>query len=631
MLSTFSNLRISVKFLIGIALSTALTVLVASLGVVSLQTMSQGARHIAEHDAQALRLARDINTQQTRVEQLWLFSVIEKDRTDFEKLVREIKGANTRIDRDIAELEGLVPAKSEADIASLREAFADYRQQTVKIPALWRAGRLGAAENLLQREAREPFEAVETAALKISKDVDEQSLTNSKTLADESRSTIRMMTIVSIIGTVTIMALVLALVRYQVTGPLALMTDRMRRLAEGDTGIEVANEDRRDEIGEMARAILVFRDNARQQNADAAAKAKADAEQQKVVETLKEALTGLSDGDLTVDIKEEFPPAYAVVRTDFNGAISKLRELISAVTESTARINTGSQEIAAASEDLATRTESNAASLEQTSAAMAQMNDRLHATATSAKETVGRADGAIATVADGRKVADDAVQAMGRVSESAEGIDGVIEGLDKIAFQTRVLAMNAAVEAGRAGEAGRGFAVVADLVSALAMRAEEEAKRVRDQLTVTREEIMSAVDMVQKVDAALSNINEDVTEVHGLLGKIAQDNEAQSSAITEVNTAMGAMDQTTQQNAAMVEETSASARNLSTEVASLAERAATFRTGGSNAAAVTVTKPVQSKAVATLPVTASAESVYQSPVKALTNGVAEGMEDWNSF
>ncbi|WP_430983530.1 methyl-accepting chemotaxis protein, partial [Escherichia coli] len=119
---------------------------------------------------------------------------------------------------------------------------------------------------------------------------------------------------------------------------------------------------------------------------------------------------------------------------------------------------------------------------------------------------VARADGAIATVSGGREIADEAVQAMGRVSESAKGIDSVIEGLDKIAFQTRVLAMNAAVEAGRAGDAGRGFAVVADLVSALAMRAEEEAKRARDQLTVTQSEILSAVGAVQKVDGALVNI-----------------------------------------------------------------------------------------------------------------------------
>src|SRR5690606_29736049 len=145
------------------------------------------------------------------------------------------------------------------------------------------------------------------------------------------------------------------------------------------------------------------------------------------------------------------------------------------------------------------------------------------------------ANEAIAIVGSGRATADEAVQAMGRVAESAKGIDSVIEGLDKIAFQTRVLAMNAAVEAGRAGEAGRGFAVVADLVSALAMRSEEEAARARDQLTATQTDIVAAVEMVQKVDGALADISGDVGEVHDLLARIAVDNQAQSTAITEVS------------------------------------------------------------------------------------------------
>jgi len=212
-----------------------------------------------------------------------------------------------------------------------------------------------------------------------------------------------------------------------------------------------------------------------------------------------------------------------------------------------------------------------------TSAALVQIDSRIKVTAAASLSPVARADQAMSTVGSGRTTAEAAKQAMDRVSGSAKAIDSVIEGLDKIAFQTRVLAMNAAVEAGRAGDAGRGFAVVADLVSALAMRAEEEAKRARDQLTVTQSEIITAVAAVEKVDVALAAILGDVSEVNTALAGMAEDNQAQSSAITEIAAAVAAMDQSTQQNAAMVEETSAAARNLTTEVCTLANAAAEFK------------------------------------------------------
>ncbi|EIZ78690.1 methyl-accepting chemotaxis protein [Novosphingobium sp. Rr 2-17] len=306
-------------------------------------------------------------------------------------------------------------------------------------------------------------------------------------------------------------------------------------------------------------------------------------ERDEAIASLGTALQALSEGNLVSELNA-LPTNFAALERGYSDTLHSVRRMILAVTESTVGIRTGSNEIAQASEDLARRTESNAASLEETSAALVQIDNRLKATAVSSARTVASADQAIATVDGGRATADEAVQAMGRVSDSAKGIDSVIEGLDKIAFQTRVLAMNAAVEAGRAGDAGRGFAVVADLVSALAMRAEEEAKRARDQLTLTQTDIVTAVQAVQKVDGALANISSDVGEVHSLLGKMADDATVQSSAITQISAAISAMDQSTQQNAAMVEETSAAARNLTTEVGSLAAQAAMFNTGATAAA-----------------------------------------------
>jgi methyl-accepting chemotaxis protein len=375
--------------------------------------------------------------------------------------------------------------------------------------------------------------------------------------------------------------------RKAIADPYVATVVRMEGLAAGDLTAPIQFTDYQDCVGRLTKAMLSFRDAALapQRHAD---------EQADAVQRLGGQLERLTHGDLTAELGAEFPASYAVLRTNYNAALASLRELIGSVMESAATIRTGSGEIAQASEDLARRTEANAASLEETSAAVTQMDGRLKATAASAGRTVERADGAIATVSGGRGIADEAVQAMTRVADSAKGIDSVIEGLDKIAFQTRVLAMNAAVEAGRAGEAGRGFAVVADLVSALAMRAEEEAGRARDQLTATQTDIVAAVEMVQKVDSALADISGDVGEVHKLLGEMASDNQAQSTAITEIWVAIGTMDQSTQQNAAMVEQTSAAARNLSGEVAALSEQASRFDVGaGVRPAATRVVAPAR--------------------------------------
>ncbi|PTS72272.1 methyl-accepting chemotaxis protein [Sphingomonas sp. HMWF008] len=509
-------------------------------------------------------------------------------------------------------------------VAEFRTAMENLHRLTAKAAALGTEGRAAEATKMLKEadivahDFSEKLTAYNEATIS-------NSQTRSDTLSAAAAATAWTLMVASLLGAIVTMGISVLVARNGITGPLNTLRETMARLASGENRVEVPGVDRGDEVGAMAKTVLVFRDAAVAQEAAAAAKLENDAQQQEVIAIVSDSLASLSEGDLTAEIDRAFPHQFEALKTNFNTALNKLRGLISGVTDSADGIRTGSQEIAQASEDLARRTEGNAASLEETSAALVQIDTRLKATAVSSSQTVTRADQAIATVGGGRETAEQAVQAMTRVSDSAKGIDSVIEGLDKIAFQTRVLAMNAAVEAGRAGDAGRGFAVVADLVSALAMRAEEEAKRARDQLTVTQAEIGTAVQAVQNVDGALANSSDDVGEVHKLLGTMADDAAAQSSAITQISAAIGAMDQATQQNAAMVEETSAAARNLTAEVTSMSNQTAMFTIDGGSARR---RSPVSAAAAHQPPKAKKASQPYRSPVAALTPA---GADDWNAF
>jgi methyl-accepting chemotaxis protein len=253
--------------------------------------------------------------------------------------------------------------------------------------------------------------------------------------------------------------------------------------------------------------------------------------------------------------------------------------MIDAVAASAGQIDGAVTDIATAASDLAERTRGNAIELEQAASSLGTIDLSSRSTTRLSADAADRAEVTTRTVGAGRDGARGAVAAMERVSASARGIDEVIEALDKIAFQTRVLAMNAAIEAGRGGDAGRGFAIVADLVGALAIRAEAEARQARDRLTVTQRDIDLAVGAVADVDGALVAITRDIDQVQTMLGAIATDNRVQSEAFSEVAGTVGRLDLATRQNAAMVEQTMAAARRLAQEVGGLLERTGAFETG----------------------------------------------------
>ena len=598
-----SNISIQSKILSALGLFALLCGFLVWFGSSKLQTASAQTSGLVNNQAESMRVAALAMEHTTKINALY-FEMLSQPVAAHAALISEVVEERKARDDNFLVMRRLFDGPDKVRFAAIEAGLQTMTTVTATVDTLLAAGDHDPASTLMEGEYSSSYDRVNEAFKTLVEQQDNDLNAATKTAEEEAASARWTLIIVALAGLLAIGGAALLLVRKQVVNPINAINAIMAKLTSGENNVVITGTERRDEIGTMSRALQVFRDTAVAKADADADKAAADATLQMVVDTLGSSLSELSNRDLTNRATAEYPGAYGVLKTNFNDALENVQTAMRQVSESAINIRTGSGEIAQASEDLARRTEGNAASLKETGAALVQIDTRLKATALSSGQTVARADQAIATVGGGRATAEEAVQAMGRVSESAKGIDSVIEGLDKIAFQTRVLAMNAAVEAGRAGDAGRGFAVVADLVSALAMRAEEEAKRARDQLTLTQTDIVTAVQAVEKVDGALINISGDVDEVHKLLGKMADDATVQSSAITQITEAISAMDQSTQQNAAMVEETSAAARNLTTEVTSLADQAAMFKTatGGQmrrvapvNVAAVT---PAKAKAPA---------------------------------
>ncbi|WP_294252616.1 methyl-accepting chemotaxis protein [uncultured Sphingomonas sp.] len=361
--------------------------------------------------------------------------------------------------------------------------------------------------------------------------------------------------------------------REAIAVPYVTTVVRMEALAAGDLKSPVAYTDFTDCVGRLTRAMASFKQAAEAQiEQNALAK-----EHAAVVRGMAVYFQRLADGDLSAKITEHYPQEFGDLKDGYNGAIDRLRDLIDALMDSTQSIETGSREIAQASGNLARRTEHAAGELSQTAVAVKQITGSVRETAAAADQSLAASHSARSAVTEGRNRTTAATVAMEAVTESSRAIDGVIEGLEKIAFQTRVLAMNAAVEAGRAGEAGRGFAVVADLVSALALRAETESASAKEQLTRARDEIGTAVAAVGLIDEAFQTIEASTEDSARRADEIARASREQADATKAVSGALSSIESGIQQNAAMVEETSAATTHLLREVEVLSGQTGAFK------------------------------------------------------
>jgi methyl-accepting chemotaxis protein len=344
-------------------------------------------------------------------------------------------------------------------------------------------------------------------------------------------------------------------------------------LADGNLNAQVPNADQNDEIGHLAEAMTMFKNQLAQ-----AEKAKTE-QAQLIVSSIGTGLAHLAKGDLTHRIAVELTGVFAKLKDDFNGAMAHLQDTMKNVLGSTNQISTGADEISQAADDLSRRTEQQAASLEETAAALEEITVTVKKTAANAREASHSVADAKAAAEDGGRVVGTAITAMDAISQSSRQITDIIAVIDEIAFQTNLLALNAGVEAARAGDAGKGFAVVASEVRSLAQRSSEAAKQIKTLIQTSGEHVESGVKYVGDSGEALKRIVDQVLKINALVTEMAQATEQQSTGIEQVNAAVAQMDQVTQQNAAMVEESTAASRNLASETQVLTNLVGFFSVG----------------------------------------------------
>ncbi|MEN7537903.1 methyl-accepting chemotaxis protein [Aurantiacibacter flavus] len=436
-----------------------------------------------------------------------------------------------------------------------------------------------------------------------------------------------------VIATVLIMVISCAvqiflagLIKRLIGGETGALIGSIGQIEAGNLTARVPYVDRSDEIGELARASERLRE-AR------VGQARKEQETQHMVEAFGECLGQMTKGDLTVSLPE-LGSDYAALRSSFNDTVMQLHDTMNSVSASAGSVRSGSMEIRQASDDLAARNEKQAAELSRITESVVSISDGMATSATSADTAARNVDAAMTEARGGGEIVARAVTAMDTIESSTKQIGNIISVIDGFSFQTSLLALNAGVEAARAGEVGRGFAVVANEVRDLAQRSSEAAEEIRQLINSSIAEVASGAQLVRDTGTALDQIIQRIADVATTANEISQALSSHAGSLENAKSAMGEIDRSTHQNAAMAEQSNAAARQLASEADNLTQLVTQFRLSGSNARVLAdmASKRVNSESPAPRPV------AIKAAVPAVSGNLALAVEpeanddqDWSEF
>ncbi|MGV8939032.1 MAG: methyl-accepting chemotaxis protein [Allorhizobium sp.] len=418
----------------------------------------------------------------------------------------------------------------------------------------------------------------------------------SQSLKELNEGSLKIAGILTVIGfaVLAVMALATWVMTHRLFAPLSKLSSVTRDVADGRLDETVASQDRGDEIGTMARALEKFRtslaDQRRLESANEQARAEADRERrerlaerdsealtlQRIVQQLDGGLHKLAGGDLAYQIATPFPDELESLRVNFNRALATLSATLSAIGGNSLAVREGSDEMRSGADQLAERTERQAAALTETASAIQAITEAVKVQTSKAETAERIARDAKTDAAQSGQIMAETIVAMEAIQSSSREINQIIGVIDEIAFQTNLLALNAGVEAARAGETGKGFAVVAQEVRALAQRSSVAAKEITALLAKSTIEVESGVALVERAGSALQGIGVHVTAINGHIGDIMESTRDEAKTLVEINSSVNQLDAMTQQNATMVEETTAAIHRLASEAVEMDQRLGQF-------------------------------------------------------